>query len=165
MAARLTTLVVVAIVAATLIAGLIVGAAAERLDLRVVGASVSRPPDEIRARIASIAAECARLLGAPGPDPSTIHLVDARGPGYGVASEEGMRAARLAADTEGLLLDHVFTADHVSFHTGLGMDGLVRAATIAYMVFIAAKIAPIDFAMARKFPRKTNSPADFVCEA
>jgi len=28
-------------------------------------------------------------------------------------------------------LDHVFTADHVSFHTGLGMDGFVRAATIA----------------------------------
>ena len=25
-------------------------------------------------------------------------------------------------------LDHVFVADHVSFHTGFGMDGLVRAA-------------------------------------
>ncbi len=28
-------------------------------------------------------------------------------------------------------LDHVFVADHVSFHTGFGMDGLVRAATLA----------------------------------
>jgi alkanesulfonate monooxygenase SsuD/methylene tetrahydromethanopterin reductase-like flavin-dependent oxidoreductase (luciferase family) len=28
-------------------------------------------------------------------------------------------------------LDHVFVADHVSFHTGFGMDGLVQAATIA----------------------------------
>jgi len=28
-------------------------------------------------------------------------------------------------------VDHVFVADHVSFHTGFGMDGLVRAATIA----------------------------------
>jgi alkanesulfonate monooxygenase SsuD/methylene tetrahydromethanopterin reductase-like flavin-dependent oxidoreductase (luciferase family) len=28
-------------------------------------------------------------------------------------------------------LDHVFVADHVSFHTGLGMDGLVEAATVA----------------------------------
>jgi alkanesulfonate monooxygenase SsuD/methylene tetrahydromethanopterin reductase-like flavin-dependent oxidoreductase (luciferase family) len=28
-------------------------------------------------------------------------------------------------------LDHVFMADHVSFHTGLGMDGLVQAATAA----------------------------------
>ncbi len=28
-------------------------------------------------------------------------------------------------------LDHVFMADHVSFHTGLGMDGLLQAATAA----------------------------------
>jgi alkanesulfonate monooxygenase SsuD/methylene tetrahydromethanopterin reductase-like flavin-dependent oxidoreductase (luciferase family) len=28
-------------------------------------------------------------------------------------------------------VDHVFVADHVSFHTGFGMDGLVRAATLA----------------------------------
>ena len=28
-------------------------------------------------------------------------------------------------------LDHVFVADHVSFFTGFGMDGLVQAATIA----------------------------------
>src|SRR4030095_390725 len=27
--------------------------------------------------------------------------------------------------------DHFFVADHVSFHTGFGMDGLVRAATLA----------------------------------
>jgi alkanesulfonate monooxygenase SsuD/methylene tetrahydromethanopterin reductase-like flavin-dependent oxidoreductase (luciferase family) len=30
-------------------------------------------------------------------------------------------------------LDHVFVADHVSFHTGQGMDGLVNAATLAAM--------------------------------
>jgi alkanesulfonate monooxygenase SsuD/methylene tetrahydromethanopterin reductase-like flavin-dependent oxidoreductase (luciferase family) len=28
-------------------------------------------------------------------------------------------------------LDHVFVADHVSFHTGFGMDGLLQAATVA----------------------------------
>jgi len=28
-------------------------------------------------------------------------------------------------------LDHVFVADHISFYTGLGMDGLIQAATIA----------------------------------
>lgn len=31
-------------------------------------------------------------------------------------------------------LDHVFTADHVSFHTGIGMDGLIQAATLAASV-------------------------------
>ncbi|HEB89760.1 MAG TPA: LLM class flavin-dependent oxidoreductase [Deltaproteobacteria bacterium] len=28
-------------------------------------------------------------------------------------------------------LDHVFVADHISFHSGMGMDGLIQAATIA----------------------------------
>ena len=28
-------------------------------------------------------------------------------------------------------LDHVFVADHISFFNGLGMDGLIQAATIA----------------------------------
>ena len=32
-----------------------------------------------------------------------------------------------------LQIDHVFLADHVSFHTGLGMDGLINAATISAM--------------------------------
>jgi alkanesulfonate monooxygenase SsuD/methylene tetrahydromethanopterin reductase-like flavin-dependent oxidoreductase (luciferase family) len=30
-------------------------------------------------------------------------------------------------------VDHLFVADHVSFHTGLGMDGLVNAATLLAM--------------------------------
>lgn len=28
-------------------------------------------------------------------------------------------------------LDHVFVADHISFHTGMGMDGLIQVATVA----------------------------------
>ena len=31
-------------------------------------------------------------------------------------------------------IDHVFTADHVSFHTGRGMDGMIQAATLAASV-------------------------------
>ena len=30
-------------------------------------------------------------------------------------------------------IDHLFIADHISFHTGLGMDGLINAATLAAM--------------------------------
>jgi len=30
-------------------------------------------------------------------------------------------------------IDHLFIADHISFHTGLGMDGIVNAATLAAM--------------------------------
>ena len=41
----------------------------------------------------------------------------------------GRRALLARAREAGL--DHVFVADHISFHTGFGMDGLIQAATIA----------------------------------
>ncbi len=37
----------------------------------------------------------------------------------------------LLARVRGSGLDHVFVADHVSFFTGFGMDGLIQAATVA----------------------------------
>jgi D-cysteine desulfhydrase len=91
-------------------AGLLAGCAAGGWGFRVVGASVSRQAEESRARVWSLAAECAALLGSPAPDPGLVEIVDVRGPGYGIASEAGNRAARVAAETEGLLLEHVFTA-------------------------------------------------------
>ena len=39
--------------------------------------------------------------------------------------------ARQIADSE---IDHLFIADHVSFHTGVGMDGMLNAATLAAMI-------------------------------
>jgi alkanesulfonate monooxygenase SsuD/methylene tetrahydromethanopterin reductase-like flavin-dependent oxidoreductase (luciferase family) len=42
---------------------------------------------------------------------------------------ERRRSLLAHARTAGL--DHVFVADHISFFTGLGMDGLIQAATIA----------------------------------
>jgi 1-aminocyclopropane-1-carboxylate deaminase/D-cysteine desulfhydrase-like pyridoxal-dependent ACC family enzyme len=91
-------------------AGLVAGAAADGLPFRVVGASVSRPVQECCSRVAALAAGCSALLHAAPAPPGAVRVVDARGPGYGVASEAGSRAASLAAQTEGLLLDHVFTA-------------------------------------------------------
>lgn len=41
------------------------------------------------------------------------------------------RRRALLGRAEDAGLDHVFMADHVSFHTGLGMDGLIQAATAA----------------------------------
>lgn len=91
-------------------AGFVAAAAAHGDDLRVVGASVSRPIEECRQRVLQLARDCASLLDMPIPDERRVHLVDARGPGFGLASPEGIRAARLAAHTDGLLLDPVYTA-------------------------------------------------------
>ena len=40
---------------------------------------------------------------------------------------------RLVQLVEASAIDHFFLADHISFHTGFGMDGLVNAATLAAM--------------------------------
>lgn len=91
-------------------AGIVAGAAAGGHRWQVIGASVSRPPDEARQQVTTLAASCAQLMkwGQPGSD--LVDVRDARGPGYGIPSPEGAAAARLAAETEGLLLDPVFTA-------------------------------------------------------
>jgi D-cysteine desulfhydrase family pyridoxal phosphate-dependent enzyme len=91
-------------------AGLLAGASARGRGWRIVGATVSRPPEECRDRVAGLSAGAAELLDELPPSRERIEIVDARGPGQGTASVAGRRAARLAADTEGLLLDPVFTA-------------------------------------------------------
>lgn len=99
--------VVVASGSGTTCAGLAVGTGACGGRWRVVGASVSRPVETARDEIAALAAGCASLLGV---GTGTFELVDARGPGFGIPSEAGDRAAAVALRGEGLLLDPVYTA-------------------------------------------------------
>lgn len=87
------------------VAGLTTGLAGA---LPVLGVSVSRPLPEMAAHVAELAAACADLLGVPAPAPP--ELVDARGPGFGVASAREREAARLALHTEGLFLDDTYGA-------------------------------------------------------
>jgi D-cysteine desulfhydrase len=94
-------------------AGLVAGAAllaGQRFG--VVGVPVSRPPEECTDRIARLATGCAERLGSPRTFAAAdVHLLGGYlGPGYGRASPDGDAAALLAARTEGLLLDPVFTA-------------------------------------------------------
>lgn len=43
------------------------------------------------------------------------------------------RRQRLVQQVADSAIDHFFIADHISFHTGFGMDGLINAATLAAM--------------------------------
>jgi D-cysteine desulfhydrase len=99
---------------------------------RIVGATVSRPPADIQDTVAG-------LVGALVGIGEVPEIVDARGPGFGVPSPEGERAARVGWATEGLVLDSTYTAkafavvldvmasgyDHpiVFWHTGGGNAG------------------------------------------
>ncbi|HVW34594.1 MAG TPA: pyridoxal-phosphate dependent enzyme, partial [Acidimicrobiia bacterium] len=80
--------------------------------LEVVGVPVSRPPEEVVERVARLATGCAGRLGSERVfTAGDVHLLGGHiGPGYGQASPEGDEAARLAARTEALVLDPVFTA-------------------------------------------------------
>jgi D-cysteine desulfhydrase len=91
-------------------AGLVAGTIADNAAWRVVGASVSRTVDECVARIDALARTCTDRLGARLPRPDEVTVMDARGPGFGRPSDSGRRYAALAADTEGILLDPVYTA-------------------------------------------------------
>jgi len=91
-------------------AGLVAGTVGRGRPWRVVGAAVSRPVDECRKRVLDLARGCAGILGTREAAEDDVDVRDALGPGYGLPSPEGVAAARLAAETEGLLLDPVFTA-------------------------------------------------------
>jgi D-cysteine desulfhydrase len=96
-------------------AGLIAGAALPSdvsTRLEIVGVPVSRPPEECTERIVRLATGCAKRLGSDRIfTAGDVRLLGGYlGPGYGKASPEGIEAALLAARTEGLVLDPVFTA-------------------------------------------------------
>jgi D-cysteine desulfhydrase len=102
--------VVVAAGAGGTLAGLVAGNVALGRPLRIVGASVSRPPAEVSARVLELAGQVADRRGELRPVGSDVELVDARGPGHGLASPAGDAAAALALRTAGLVLDPVYTA-------------------------------------------------------
>jgi 1-aminocyclopropane-1-carboxylate deaminase/D-cysteine desulfhydrase-like pyridoxal-dependent ACC family enzyme len=107
-------------------AGLLAGLAAAGVDWPVLGAAVSRPPAEIGPRLAELAAGCAELLGRPAPATDRLELVDARGPGFGIATDAERERARLALTTEGLLLDDTYGAPAFSVLIDRLLEALPR---------------------------------------
>jgi D-cysteine desulfhydrase len=109
-------------------AGLLAGVHAVGAGWQVVGMSVSRPPHEVEGRVHQLATACAAARGWSPAPPSSVVVHDVRGSGYGVPSAPGREAARLAAVTEGLLLDPVYTAKAMAGLVSLverGLDGPV----------------------------------------
>ena len=91
-------------------AGLLVGLAAAGADTTVLAVSVSRPPEEITAKVLDLARACAAALGTAPPREARLEVVDHRGPGFGRASVADRDAAATVLRTEGLLLDPTYTA-------------------------------------------------------
>ena len=82
--------------------------------------TVLAPEDEARATTLRKALETLSLLGSQDHMTEADILADgrARGPGYGIPTEAMVEAVRLMAETEGLLLDPVYS--------GKAFAGLLR---------------------------------------
>jgi len=96
-------------------AGLLAGLPRE---VRVLGIDVSRPPVPLTVSVPRLAAKTAALAGRPEPAGEMI-VADHCGPKYASITNEARDAVRLAARTEALLLDPVYT--------GKAMAGLIAA--------------------------------------
>jgi D-cysteine desulfhydrase family pyridoxal phosphate-dependent enzyme len=97
-------------------AGLLAGLPA---SVRVLGIDVSRPPTPLSVIVPRLAAKSAALAGRPAAAGEVI-IADHAGPKYASITPEAQDAVRLAARTEALVLDPVYT--------GKAMAGLVAAA-------------------------------------
>lgn len=92
-------------------AGLLAGVHALGLPWRIEGFTVSRPVEEVQARVCSLAQAALERLRLP----QTITLQEVIvhdgfiGPGYGIPTVEGAEAIRLAARCEGIFLDPTYT--------------------------------------------------------
>lgn len=104
-------------------AGLALGARRAGWHGRVMGISIDEPEDDLKEIIAHLASEAADRLGADlRLKPEDIFVnAEFLGAGYGVLGAPEREAIRLFAQTEGLLLDPVYTG-----RAAAGMIALIR---------------------------------------
>ena len=76
----------------------------------VHAASVSHSEDDARQELKNLADEAAEILNVPAPELSHVRVTaDTIGPGYGVPTPDMWNALKLFAETEGVILDPVYT--------------------------------------------------------
>lgn len=103
--------VIVAVGSGGTYAGLLLGLRLAGEECHVLGASVNAPAAEHSARISGHVRVAADLLGARSSvRDDEIDITDGHiGLGYGIPTSDSVEAVRLAAKTEGLLFDPIYT--------------------------------------------------------
>jgi 1-aminocyclopropane-1-carboxylate deaminase/D-cysteine desulfhydrase-like pyridoxal-dependent ACC family enzyme len=106
-------------------AGLVVGAAVAGSKTKIVGISVSGSAEDIKPNVAEIANQTARSLDLDlSFDASDIIVFDEYvGEGYGKLTQGTVDAIRMVAQTEGILMDPVYTGKAMSGLIGLVKEG------------------------------------------
>lgn len=142
--------VVVACGSGLTLVGLALGLKRRGRKGRLTGISVQQPAERLVPWIVSAAASAARHAGLTATiGPGDFDLLDAyRGPAYGVPSPAGLEAMTLAARTEGLVFDPVYTGKALG-----GLAAEIRAGRIARgqtIVFLHSGGTPAVFAHAEE---------------
>jgi len=132
-------------------AGLALGAKALQTGTEVVGISNKHPKEFLVTRISDVANEAANLLGIKTrllPEEIVVRD-DYVGEGYGIPTEADLKAIRLAAESEGLFLDPVYTGKALA-----GLIDQIRKGIIGrdeMVIFLHTGGTPALFAYSEAF--------------
>ena len=116
-------------------AGLVAGLAVMGADIPVLGIGVRAPKAKQEANVLKLARETAALLGRP--DAVTAEMVvadcDYVGEGYGLVDQGVIEALTLAARTDGIVLDPVYSAKAMKGLIALARGGEFRGETVVFL--------------------------------
>jgi len=116
-------------------AGLVAGLALIGADIPVLGVGVRAPKEAQEANVHKLAVETAALLGHADrvKREMTVANCDYVGAGYGLIDEAVIDALKLAARTEGLLIDPVYTGKAMKCLIALSKQGFFGDETVVFL--------------------------------
>lgn len=129
LAGQVPDILAVACGSALTFAGLALGFARHGLQTRMLGVSVQQPASRLVPWVTEVMDRGARLLGWDVKDAmARVAITDDQiAPGYARPSDAGMRALKLAARTEGLVLDPSYTAKALAGLIAAAAPGMTAA--------------------------------------
>jgi L-cysteate sulfo-lyase len=116
-------------------AGLVAGMAVSGADIPVLGVGVRAPKEKQETNVFKLAVETAGLLGHAERVTREMVVADCDyvGAGYGLIDQAVVDALTLAARTEGLLLDPVYTGKAMKGLIALAKQGAFEGQTVVFL--------------------------------
>ena len=116
-------------------AGLVAGLAVMGADIPVLGIGVRAPKDKQEANVRKLAHETCALLGHGDRMKDDLVVADCNyvGEGYGLIDDGVIEALKLAARTDGLVLDPVYSAKAMKGMIALAGQGRFEGETLVFL--------------------------------
>jgi len=116
-------------------AGLVAGLAVMGADIPVLGIGVRAPRARQEANVLKLAQQTAALLGRPDAVTPAMVVADCDyvGEGYGLVDDAVIEALKLAARTDAILLDPVYTGKAMKGLIALAKSGRFQGETVVFL--------------------------------